>query len=84
MLPAAIFMLCPTTAHPRDLAPVSELLERVRATDDAERVVREWLPTARAEVSSYFLQRFHAHRSVHHTGTSRPRANPSNRSRSAI
>jgi hypothetical protein len=80
LMPSAVFMVCPTSAHPRDGVLVAELIASVRhATDELAgrpeqmadmigQVVREWLSAARGALSGYFLDRFHARRGVLHTG----------------
>jgi hypothetical protein len=80
LLPAAIFMLCPTSAHPRDAERMAELIASVRrATSEptgrpeqvmerTDQVVRQWLAGARDTLSDYFLERFHARRGVLHAG----------------
>jgi hypothetical protein len=80
LLPAAIFMLCPTSAHPRDAEQVAELIASVRRAtgepDDrpermmerTDQMVRKWLADARDTLSDYFLERFHTRRGVLHAG----------------
>ena len=68
VMPAAIFMLWPTTAHPGDAELVSELLVDVAGGAPVEERVRRWLSAHHARLSSYFLERFHPRRSVEHVG----------------
>jgi hypothetical protein len=79
LMPAAVFMLCPADAHPRDGDALAELFARVAAgtaayagtTDDRmmaeiDRIVRAWLVTAQPVLSPYFLNRYTARRGVLH------------------
>jgi hypothetical protein len=79
LMPAALFLLCPADVHPGDGAALAELFARVAAgtavyagsTDDrmmteVDRIVRDWLATAQATLSPYFLNRFTARRGVLH------------------
>lgn len=79
LMPAAIYLLCPADAHPRDAELLAGLFERVSnetsgfadATDDramsaVDSVVRSWLVTARPHLSRYLLHRFNARRGVIH------------------
>jgi hypothetical protein len=76
LLPASPFMLLPSSAHPDDAESLEALLARVHAetggllnshrlgpTIDA--AVREWLGGEGERLSSYFLHRFSARRSVY-------------------
>jgi aconitate hydratase len=77
LLPSAVFMLCPSSSHPRDAALVSELLRDVARIDDAEprtlaanvgACVRRFCAASASSLSPYFRQRFHARRGVLHAG----------------
>jgi hypothetical protein len=78
LLPASPFMLLPSSAHPADAECLEALLDRVHAETDGllgsgshrlgptiDSVVREWLDGEGERLSSYFLYRFSARRSVY-------------------
>lgn len=77
LLPAAVFMLCPTSAHPRDAQLLADLFRRVRAAPvrpaaeeqqaEVERVTADWLAQHAAALSPYFLNRFYPRRGILHT-----------------
>jgi hypothetical protein len=80
LLPAAIFMLCPASAHPRDAALLAELFRQVREASahldtrpdgplqqTVEGVTRRWLARHAEALSPYFANRFHPRRGVLHT-----------------
>ncbi|MFT3770638.1 MAG: DUF6025 family protein [Minicystis sp.] len=81
LLPAAIFMLCPTSAHPGDAALLSELFRQIReevpafdarrpliALERAEEVTRSFRARREGALSPYFLNRFRARIGVLHAG----------------
>jgi hypothetical protein len=80
LLPAAIFMLCPASAHPRDATLLAELFRQVREAgahldtrpdgplqQAVEDVTRRWLARHAEALSPYFANRFHPRRGVLHT-----------------
>lgn len=72
LLPAAVFLLCPSSAHPRDLDAVAELLRELRTLERdvpaSERATLAWLKRWRDELSSYFLHRFRHRSGIPHAG----------------
>ncbi|HEX8090779.1 MAG TPA: DUF6025 family protein, partial [Blastocatellia bacterium] len=81
LLPASIFMLCPTSAHPRDSELLADLFRRVREVTKGcdtrqphdmmvkiESVTHDWVAYRGDSLSSYFLQRFRARSGVLHCG----------------
>lgn len=81
LLPASVFMLCPTTAHPGDAEPVSALFRAVaRATPAgdtrspdviapaARSAVAAWSSTHGPALSPYFRHRFRPRGTVLHPG----------------
>lgn len=87
LMPAAMFMLCPTTAHERDHAPVDDLIARVRrvvgrgetargAMQALNGAVRDWLAEVEGQLSGYFLNRFYRRRGVLHAGDLPERSDP--------
>ncbi|HEY5879269.1 MAG TPA: DUF6025 family protein [Nakamurella sp.] len=77
LLPASVFMLCPTTAHPRDAELVAALFRTVRRatpagdtrspeviTQAARSAVAAWLSTQGPALSPYFMHRFRPRGSV--------------------
>jgi hypothetical protein len=79
LLPASVFMLCPTTAHQRDAELVSALIRSVRRatpagdtrspeaiTEAARSAVEAWLSTEGAALSPYFRHRFRPRGTVLH------------------
>jgi hypothetical protein len=70
LLPASIFMLCPTSAHPRDVELLSELINQVRKIPPDQGAVdaatRSWLSLRSHELSQYFLRRFHPRHGILH------------------
>lgn len=79
LMPACIFSLCPTDAHPDDAELVEDLLALVhRETDNLrgepenmlrtlEREVAGWCERRGDALSSYFVNRFSTQRSVHNS-----------------
>lgn len=80
LLPAAVFMLCPTSAHPRDAELLADLFGRVaggggpapRGSHEmqarVEDATRAWLARYADELSPYFLNRFRGRGGVLHPG----------------
>jgi hypothetical protein len=80
LMPAAIFMLCPADAYPRDSDLVSELIHSVRQATEGladrpesmmaavDSAVQRWLERATHALSGYFLNRFGARRGVLNAG----------------
>ena len=80
LLPASIFTICPSDAHPGDEAVVGRLLRSVlegtnpkepepaRLAEQVEALARQWWPRARTELSGYYLNRFGTRRSVLNDG----------------
>ena len=80
LLPASIFMLCPSSAYPGDVEAVGELCIRLndlaadgrssRTEDQSEvdRVVEQWWAERRRGVSQYFASGFALDRSIHSGG----------------
>ena len=62
LLPAAVFMLCPASAHPMDVELVGQLVSdtSVAAFETVEELTRKWLATNATALSPYFLSRFRA------------------------
>ncbi len=70
LLPAPVFMLCPTNAHPRDAELLADLIHQIQSTtagtvrSSAELqqaisdAARRWHGTAGSELSAYFRERF--------------------------
>ena len=70
LLPATVFMLCPTSAHPGDAELLAKLFRRVRdasgcgnaiepaAQQSIETAVMSWSETAGQQLSGYFRSRF--------------------------
>ncbi|WP_050995228.1 DUF6025 family protein [Bradyrhizobium liaoningense] len=81
LLPAAVFMLCPTSAHPRDSELLSDLFHRVsrvpieqesldplRMARPLEYVIEAWWAARAHAISPYFRSRFLPRRGVLHPG----------------
>lgn len=75
LMPASIFTLCPTDAHPRDAQLVDDLLSRTHTAAKGLRdndqllkaidaVVRDWWTAAGKELSPYYINKFSSRRSV--------------------
>lgn len=88
LLPASVFMLCPTDHHPRDAALLDELFTEVSRLPDLDPQNQEailaavegatgaWLSRWGAELSPYFLHRFHARAGVLHRAEVPERSTP--------
>jgi hypothetical protein len=83
LLPATVFMLCPTSAHPRDADLLGELFREVSqadpdhagdASNDLQRsvqtITQAWLARRASALSPYFLNRFGVRRGVLPVGES--------------
>lgn len=76
LLPASIFMLCPTSAHPQDAELLANLFQQVQQVSGSldsmqqtiEDLTQSWLAHHAAALSPYFLQRFYPRRGVLHGG----------------
>jgi len=81
LLPASVFMLCPTSAHPRDCELLSDLFRRVGGVPvdrdlldpfamarPVEQVVEAWWSARADALSPYFRNRFQPGRGVLHPG----------------
>jgi hypothetical protein len=89
LLPASIFMLCPTSAHPDDADLVDELIREVElsTSDQGDRpidqlqgatqdVVQTWLSRRASALSPYFVNRFGSRRGVLHVSDLPPSSQP--------
>lgn len=89
LLPAAVFMLCPTSFHPGDQNLISELFTLVLDTTSSElglepkvaqhkieELTGAWKIKHRGAVSPYFLNRFRAGSGVLHPGDLPPESKP--------
>ena len=69
LLPAAVFMLCPSSAHPPDAELLGELFRAVEQDPGSvEEETQAWLTRRAGALSPYFLNRFGARRGVLHVG----------------
>jgi hypothetical protein len=78
LLPAAAFMLCPSSAHPFDAELLSCLFARLGADDGSlpadrlqqavEGITTRWLEDNADALSPYFVNRFWPRRGVMHVG----------------
>ena len=97
LLPATVFMLCPTSAHPDDERPAGKALRagsaiptdtkaerKLHQAQAIENVTRAWHDTEGAKLSAYFRDRFGPRRGGLLAGDVRPPAIRSSRQDFAI